>query len=57
MDAAIEEVEDYCETSAWLNEINEYCNNWTEESVMQLEGAAAFTIEVRVNKKLILAKD
>ncbi|KAK2191138.1 hypothetical protein NP493_59g03001 [Ridgeia piscesae] len=50
MDAAIEEVEDYCETSAWLNEINEYCNNWTEKSVMQLEGAAAFTIEQKLNE-------
>ncbi|KAI0211602.1 hypothetical protein LSAT2_003574 [Lamellibrachia satsuma] len=50
MEAAINEVEDYCENNAWLNEINTYCNNWTEESVTQLEGAAAFTIEQKLNE-------
>ena len=47
MGAAITEVEDYCDNNAWLNEINTFCNDWTEESVTRLEGAAAFTIEVR----------
>ena len=47
MSAAITEVEDYCDNNSWLNEINKFCNDWTAESVTRLEGAAAFTIEVR----------
>ena len=44
--AALDEIDEYCEYNKWLNEINIYCKKWTDKSVKELRGEAAFTIEV-----------
>ena len=47
--AALEEIDEYCDYNKWLNEINIYCKKWTDKSVRELRGEAAFTIEVKYN--------
>ena len=46
---ALDEIDEYCEYNKWLNEINIYCKKWTDKSVKELRGEAAFTIEVCTN--------
>ena len=43
---AIEEINEYCEKNAWLVDINKFCKQWNDTSVLQWRNAAAFTIEV-----------
>ena len=45
---AIEEVDEYCERSGWMNEIYEFCNSWNADSVLQWRGASGFVMEVRM---------
>ena len=53
--AALEEIDEYCDYNKWLNEINIFCKKWTDRSVKELKGEAAFTIEVRHSQKFVKA--
>ena len=46
MQAALDEIDSYCEFNHWLNEIHVYCRRWNDKSAKEFRGAAAFTIEV-----------
>ena len=46
MAEAVEEIDEYCSKSAWLNEIFNFCNGWNDESVLKWRGASGFVIEV-----------
>ena len=48
MNEAMLEIDEYCEKNEWLNEIHVFCKEWTDASVKQWEGAAAFAIEVSI---------
>ena len=43
---ALAEVGEYCLKNAWLNEIYQFCQEWSDESLGEFKGKAAYTIEV-----------
>lgn len=46
MKEANEEIREFCQRNEWVNEIHQFCENWTENCVNQWEGEAAYAIEV-----------
>lgn len=51
--SALADIETYCKSNDWLNEIQQFCIKWTEKSTHEFKGAAAFTIEVLKHFKII----
>lgn len=49
----MEEIDDYCERNAWLNEIHLFCVSWDEDSVLEFDGASGFAIEVSSSANLV----
>ena len=47
LQAALDEVDQYCEFNKWLNEIHAFCKRWNDKSAREFKGEQAFTIEVR----------
>ncbi len=46
MKEAFNEVNEFFEKNAWMNEIYQFCKAWGGHSLQEWEGAQAFTIEV-----------
>ncbi|GFR96312.1 dynein heavy chain domain-containing protein 1-like, partial [Elysia marginata] len=50
MSSALEEISHYCEFNNWLNEIHQFCRKWTDKSVKEFRGAAAYSIEQKLTE-------
>ncbi|ESP00380.1 hypothetical protein LOTGIDRAFT_173233 [Lottia gigantea] len=48
--AAYDEIDHYCQSNEWLNEISHFCRKWNDKSVKEFKGAAAFTIEQKLTE-------
>ena len=46
MKEAMSEIDEFCEKNSWLSEIYQFCCDWSEDSVFEWKGKAAFSIEV-----------
>ncbi|KAJ8313858.1 hypothetical protein KUTeg_008419 [Tegillarca granosa] len=49
IETALDEIDQYCDTNSWLNEIHIFCKRWNDKSVKDLKGEAAFRIERKLN--------
>ncbi|KAK6166840.1 hypothetical protein SNE40_023452 [Patella caerulea] len=50
LSAAFVEIDQYCQSNDWLNEISLFCHKWTDKSLKEFKGAAAFTIEQKLTE-------
>lgn len=46
LNAALDEIDNYCTLNNWLVDIYKFCVKWTSDSPKEYRGAPAFTIEV-----------
>ncbi|KAH9487912.1 hypothetical protein Btru_067436 [Bulinus truncatus] len=50
MQAALLDINNYCQSNQWMNEIQKFCTLWDEKSVVDFKSAAAFTIEQKLTE-------
>ncbi|XP_056008158.1 dynein heavy chain domain-containing protein 1-like [Ostrea edulis] len=48
LNAALDEIDNYCTLNNWLVDIYKFCVKWTSDSPKEYRGAPAFTIEQRL---------
>ncbi|XP_041347210.1 uncharacterized protein LOC121367129, partial [Gigantopelta aegis] len=50
MHVALEEFDQYCDFNSWLCDIHIFCKKWSDKSVKEFKGSAAFTIEQKLTE-------